>query len=211
MRQTKQPNPSTVSSSVDSLLTPATLVTFFRLLLILVSVVFLHPDYPILFFFCYLFSITLDYVDGLVARRLDCSTAIGSMLDVCVDIISRSILLCLSSRPLLSCFLSSIEWVTFSCTHQQSQYWKHTPDHQQAPRIVRAVMHNGLRSPWGAVAVTGLFGLPLWAYIDMVTGGGSLLIWVMFVGARCVAAAAEFWFIGNYIQSRRYEQQSQPK
>eukprot|EP00922_Rhytidocystis_sp_ex-Travisia-forbesii_P053599 GHVS01079531.1.p1 GENE.GHVS01079531.1~~GHVS01079531.1.p1 ORF type:complete len:203 (+),score=25.56 GHVS01079531.1:239-847(+) len=198
---TKQPSSHSHLRTVDSLLTPATLVTFFRLFVILLSAVVFHPNYPTLFVLCALLSIILDYVDGLLARRLNCSTALGSLLDVSVDIFSRAILLVLSSRPMLACSLCSIEWLTFICA-QSDRHWKHTP--HCCPRFVRAVMHNGLRSPVGAVAVTGLFGLPLWSYIDMVVGG-PLWVWSLLVAARCIAGAAELWFIGNYIQSNRYE------
>eukprot|EP00922_Rhytidocystis_sp_ex-Travisia-forbesii_P033619 GHVS01049941.1.p1 GENE.GHVS01049941.1~~GHVS01049941.1.p1 ORF type:complete len:168 (-),score=22.64 GHVS01049941.1:42-524(-) len=146
----------------------------------------------------------LDYVDGWVARWFSCTTHFGAMLDVCVDILTRSIVLFLSSHTTLCCILATLECLTFICTQQQTnnkQHWKDTPHNQQAPPLVCAIMDRGLRSPCGVVAVIGLFGLPLWAYIHNSTPVvTSLVPWILLAGARCMAAVAELWYLANLVR-----------
>eukprot|EP00922_Rhytidocystis_sp_ex-Travisia-forbesii_P033621 GHVS01049943.1.p1 GENE.GHVS01049943.1~~GHVS01049943.1.p1 ORF type:complete len:230 (-),score=39.56 GHVS01049943.1:90-779(-) len=190
-------------SIVESTFTVANVVTYFRLFLLIFAAVYLHPNYPLFFVLLSTVSMLLDYVDGCVARWFSCSTKFGAMLDVAVDILTRSLVLFLSSHTTLCCILASLECLTFICTQQQTnnkQHWKDTPHNQQAPPLVCAIMDRGLRSPCGVVAVIGLFGLPLWAYIHSTGAVTSLLLWILLAGARCVAAVAELWYIANHIR-----------
>ncbi|MGC9347018.1 MAG: CDP-alcohol phosphatidyltransferase family protein [Anaerolineae bacterium] len=66
----------------------ANLMTLLRVLVLGVAVVFLYQEAPILHYISaglVLFAIFTDFLDGLIARRLDQTTLLGSVLDIAAD------------------------------------------------------------------------------------------------------------------------------
>ncbi len=72
---------------------------------------------------------------------------------------------------------------------------------RDAPRWVRAVAAGGFRSPAGALAMAGLFGLPLWLYARACLPAGGPLTsdaWgLLLLPGRLLAAAVEVWLVGR--------------
>lgn len=72
---------------------------------------------------------------------------------------------------------------------------------RDAPGWVRAVAAGGFRSPAGALAMAGLFGLPLWLYARAcLPAGGPLTAdaWtLLLLPGRVLAAAVEAWLVGR--------------
>lgn len=72
---------------------------------------------------------------------------------------------------------------------------------RSAPPWVRAVAAGGFRNPAGALAFTGIYGLPLWLHARSCLRPGSLLAagaWAaLLVPARLLAAAVECWLVGR--------------
>jgi phosphatidylglycerophosphate synthase len=66
----------------------ANLITGLRVLILVVAVVFLYQGAPILHYVSaglILFAVFTDFLDGLIARRLDQTTLLGSVLDIAAD------------------------------------------------------------------------------------------------------------------------------
>ena len=71
-----------------------------------------------------------------------------------------------------------------------------------APYWVRGVMHNGFRSPAGALAIAGLHGTPLWMYARRNLPPGSWVAadgWgLLLIPGRLLAAAVEVWVLARH-------------
>ena len=66
----------------------ANLITVFRVFLLIVSVALLYQPSPTLHYVSaglILFAIFTDFLDGLIARRMDQTTLLGSVLDIAAD------------------------------------------------------------------------------------------------------------------------------
>jgi len=81
-------------------MTPANLITLFRLILALIGAFMLNVDGPLrqvkISAGLFIFSIILDKIDGMIARKYNCCTNFGEKLDIAVDkIITAVFFLCL--------------------------------------------------------------------------------------------------------------------
>ncbi|XP_070685816.1 uncharacterized protein [Pempheris klunzingeri] len=141
-------------------------------------------------------------VDGWLARRLGQSSRFGAWLDVVVDNLGRGMLWSLLSE--WGWLVSAWEWCVFVCNHSTSgDQWKDS--FTSSPRLIRAVMANGFRTPLGTWVVSGLHCLPLWLYgcrwgllclPPWIQAGGALLL----AAGRLLALSVEVWCIWRHIE-----------
>lgn len=66
---------------------PPNVICYLRLLLILVSIKFYFVEF-------YMLSVSLDLIDGEVARRMGHCSLLGSILDMVADRVSNAVILC---------------------------------------------------------------------------------------------------------------------
>uniref|UniRef100_A0A1A8S3N0 CDP-diacylglycerol--inositol 3-phosphatidyltransferase n=1 Tax=Nothobranchius rachovii TaxID=451742 RepID=A0A1A8S3N0_9TELE len=161
---------------------------------------------PAAFVPLYTLASILDGVDGWLARKLGQTSRFGAWLDVLVDNLSRSMLWSLLFQ--WGWLVSTLEWCVFVCNHStRGPDWKSS--FSSSPRLIRAIMANGLWTPLGVWVVSGLHGLPLWLYLhqnDLLSDWLDLQPWVQSVGTvvlaagRVMALSAEMWCIWTHIQ-----------
>jgi len=151
-----------------------------------------------LFIICFV----LDFVDGLLARRLNQTSGFGALLDVLIDNSARGLMWCWGASSPLPCLMLQLEMLTLLCTHNVGgAAWK-TDYFVEAPYWVKAVMRNGFKNPSGVFVVVGLMGCPLWLWATRWLPGtaySSLLLGVPLIAARCVGAALEGWIVVTYL------------
>lgn len=121
-------------------------------------------------FVAYVLGVCLDFFDGFLARMLNQTSKFGEFLDVFADNAMRTCMwmFVMSTRRLGSyvgplCVV--VEWTCFVCAHEPfGRNWKSIScDH---PEVVRVIFSNGFKNPLGALAITGLFTLPLLVYLE---------------------------------------------
>lgn len=180
------------------------IVGYIRIVLLFAAWAVYHT--PALFVPLYSLSVALDGVDGWLARRLGQTSRFGAWLDVVVDNMGRGMLW--SQLFEWGWLVSALEWCVFVCNHNaRGDQWK--TSFSSSPRLVRAVMSNGFRTPLGAWVVGGLHGLPVWLYACQ-QGSPSrwvdLPLWIQAVGTlllsagRLLALSAEIWCIWTHIK-----------
>ncbi|KAL4223080.1 hypothetical protein ACF0H5_016555 [Mactra antiquata] len=155
------------------------LIGYIRLCLLMVSL-YLY-DQPSSFILVYGLSASLDAVDGILARKLNQTSAFGAWLDVVVDLITRGALWCFISK--WGYFVMVIEWTAFVSTHCRGADWK-IPENE-FPLICKMVMAKGFKTPTGAYAITGIFVLPIWIYC-MTSGFMTQILHLPIVIQQCV-------------------------
>lgn len=69
----------------NKIFNPANSITFVRLLMGLILLYFLYVDKKAISIFLYLSFLALDFLDGFVARRLNCETLFGKNFDFITD------------------------------------------------------------------------------------------------------------------------------
>ncbi|KAI3354665.1 hypothetical protein L3Q82_019162, partial [Scortum barcoo] len=193
------------------------IVGYFRIALVVAAwAAFASPS---LFVCLYSLCIALDGVDGWLARRLNQSSRFGAWLDVVVDNLGRGMLWSLlfevwwlqNSQHIQypwGWLVCSLEWCVFVCNHNaRGDHWKSS--FATSPRLTRAIMANGFRTPLGTWVVSGLHCLPLWLYgyqwgllshwlylpLWIQTGGTVLL-----VAGRLLALSVEVWCIWTHVE-----------
>ncbi|XP_072315082.1 uncharacterized protein [Eucyclogobius newberryi] len=176
------------------------LIGYFRMALLLGAWTFY--DSPASFLPLYITSVLLDGLDGWLARRLGQVSEFGAWLDVVVDNLSRALLWTRVSQ--VGWLVSSLEWCVFTCNHcSKGEDWKNSFD--SSPKIVRAIMTNGFRTPLGVLVVSGLHGLPLWLY-GAHQGLLQLPLWIqatltaLLLVGRALASVAEVWCIWTHVK-----------
>ncbi|KAL5016959.1 hypothetical protein ScPMuIL_006548 [Solemya velum] len=185
------------------------IIGYFRLILLIISLVFFH--HPLWFLLFYGLSVLLDGFDGYFARRLNQVSDFGAWLDLMVDLISRGSLWCMLYK--WGYIVMMLEWTTFVCTHARGKNWK-VIEKEKFPTICKLVMAKNFRTVWGAMAIGGVFILPIWLYAYdthflheyllaprcVVYAGIALLS-----AARALAASVEVCFIYFHIQQMLLE------
>eukprot|EP00914_Ancora_sagittata_P030376 GHVO01060702.1.p1 GENE.GHVO01060702.1~~GHVO01060702.1.p1 ORF type:complete len:209 (+),score=6.22 GHVO01060702.1:56-682(+) len=178
------------------------IIGYIRLILLVISWCF-YDSRPSLSICFYCVSAGLDAIDGIAARRLKQTSAFGAWFDVVIDNLGRGMIWCRTYH--IGFLPASLEWLTFACTHQKGAAWKGVQ--QRDPLLVRAVMSNNFRNPWGVVAVGSLHVLPVWLFCHY---HGLLTAWsipsvIQHVGigllaaGRALCAAVETWYIWSHI------------
>jgi CDP-diacylglycerol--inositol 3-phosphatidyltransferase len=172
----------------------------------------LCDDHPIRTIQVFLLSASLDLVDGLLARALDQTSALGVLVDIAADNTLRTCgWLAAASRasPLVktaAALFISVEWMTMVATQLHSavhgQHWKQSRAND--PWLVRALFANNFRNPIGMLSMFGLFSSSLWTYgayhpelYDAIPYF-DILRNVAYLG-RALSLAVELWMIHNYL------------
>ncbi|XP_041378399.1 CDP-diacylglycerol--inositol 3-phosphatidyltransferase 1-like [Gigantopelta aegis] len=173
--------------------------------IILASLAFVLYTQPLHFVILYAISISLDAVDGIVARRLNQTSAFGAWFDVVIDLYGRGLLWCrLYSWGYLEVMF---EWMTFLSTHVKGPNWKRTE--KDFPKIVVMVMANGFKTPMGFLAVGSLHILPLWLYcyeMNFFTQTLLMPVWMQLAGiavltvGRVVCFSVELFYLIFYLK-----------
>ena len=174
------------------------IIGYLRLVILLYS--WINWSHPTTFLALFILSASLDFVDGIVARRLDQTSEFGAWLDVVLDNISRS-MIWTGLTPSYGFFISSLEWLTFVCTHQLGGRWK-TPSEGQ-PIFVAKIMADNFNSPLGLWVILSIWFLPLWLYsfqyYHMSLSMLNMVITGIFVVGRLLAFMVEGWFIYQHV------------
>ncbi|XP_064620904.1 uncharacterized protein LOC135483792 [Lineus longissimus] len=134
------------------------IIGYVRLILLVVAYFTFHS--PSYFLAAYIVSATLDYFDGLFARKLGQTSAFGAWFDIVIDNLGRGMLWCRMYE--WGYFVAATEWLVFVCTHTKGTDWKSA--FAEAPPLVKGVMSAGFKSPLGFFAIAGIHVLPIWLY-----------------------------------------------
>ena len=180
-------------------------IGYFRLSFVVISWV-CHalslPNWTLCF---YITAAVLDFFDGYAARRLHQSSVFGAWLDVCIDVVARTMLWNMIFSPYLPDMSSSVwirfpwgqvvgtlEWLAFVCNHSaHGSRWKtrmmqdsiassSTSAGSSPPPWVTHCFANGFKSPLGFLAIAGVHGLPPWLYGTFIAGQGVGALWFGF-------------------------------
>ncbi|XP_071849456.1 uncharacterized protein [Apostichopus japonicus] len=135
------------------------LIGYIRLVLVLAAFS-CYSTNAACFLFLYSTNVILDGIDGLVARKLNQTSAFGAWLDVMVDNFGRGFLW--SRLYKWGYVVAALEWSVFVCTHSLGAEWK--ANFVQAPYIAQKVMEKNFKTPLGTFTILGLHGLPIWLY-----------------------------------------------
>nr|XP_022338106.1 uncharacterized protein LOC111133759 [Crassostrea virginica] len=173
-------------------------IGYFRLFLFGVSVPLFQQPYWFLLF--YGTSVALDAFDGYFARKLNQTSRFGAWFDVVIDLVSRGGLWCMLSK--YGYYMILVEWLTFLATHSIGSNWKATDD--DFPYICKLVMAKNFKTPLGAIAISGLHGLPIALYcqhFSLMTPTVSNIITLFLTCGRILALRVELFYIQNHIKS----------
>lgn len=161
---------------------------------------------PAVFTCVYSIFVTLDGVDGWLARSLGQTSGFGAWLDVVVDNLGRGMLWSLLFE--WGWLVPAVEWCVFVCNHSaRGDHWKSS--FTSSPRVIQAIMVNGFQTPLGTWVVSGLHCLPLWLYgcqRGLLAHWLHLPLWIQTVGTlllatgRLLALLVEVWCIWTHIK-----------
>eukprot|EP00434_Breviolum_minutum_P012895 symbB.v1.2.011363.t1/scaffold741.1/size166877/7 len=150
----------------------------------------------------YVCAMTLDFLDGYVARRLHQQTLFGAALDVVVDVAQRGgmWLLALNLPGLL---FPLLELIVFACTHAcSSESWKEGC-FSEAPPLIARIMSNGFKTPMGVLTVAGLHFLPLYLWLIRVVSAlrfpAFYFLGILLCLGRLLGLAAEVWVVKRHV------------
>ena len=175
----------------------------------------------------------LDLFDGMAARRLNQCSKFGVLLDILADNILRTLIWIAAIIeslkqdderliPKVVCWtaLICLEWITMVCSqcnqaNSESGHWKDFQRGRKAPFWIEAVFKNNFRSPFGTIAIFGLFVAPFGSYFwaaDRLSKttwpwkvlleseyAALLLIRCAYVG-RLLCVVVECWLCLEYIR-----------
>ncbi|KAH9513600.1 CDP-diacylglycerol-inositol 3-phosphatidyltransferase [Bulinus truncatus] len=137
------------------------------------------------FTFLYSVSISLDGIDGYLARKLQQCTAFGAWCGY---------------------LISFLEWLTFMSTHSRGERWKLPEDH--FPWLVKKVMAEDLKTPLGIYTVGSLHLLPLWIYVlksqilaqvSIIPFSVQVLVLIFLIFGRLLCSLVELFYIKKYV------------
>ena len=175
------------------------LIGYCRLLLLIAS--WTQWNKPTLFLGLFITSGALDFIDGMIARRLKQTSAFGAWFDVAIDNLSRSLIWTMLF-PSFGFFISSYEWMTFVCTHQLGKIWK-APTTKQ-PHFVVNVMANNFNTPLGLWVILSIWFLPMWLYCltfcNMTFTLLNTITTFALVAGRILGFAVETYFVLQHIK-----------
>ena len=200
------------------------LIGYARLVLLGAGIAFFQ-SHPPTFLGLYLLQMSLDMVDGYLARLLSQESRVGAVLDVVADNGARTMMyMCavanapfspLSSPPFLLAYLSTatgiivLEWITFASSHGSSLatgvHWKVARSGSpQVPWLLRTMFANGFKNPLGAWVILSIAGLPMAMYVatlpwDWIPPLLFLAVAGTLVLGRVLGIMAETYVISQHI------------
>ena len=200
------------------------LIGYARLTLLALAVPFFQ-SHPPAFLGLYLLQMSLDMVDGYLARLLSQESRIGAVLDVVADNSARTMMyMCAvanatssssSSSPLLLAYLATataiiiLEWITFASSHGSSLatgvHWKHArAESPQVPWLLSTMFANGFKNPLGAWVILSIAGLPMVMYVatlawDWIPPELFLPVAALLVLGRALGVMAETYVVSQHI------------
>lgn len=180
---------------------------------ILLSFAGLHfsPTDPGLAVGIWIFSASLDLVDGILARALNQTSSFGILLDITADNVLRMTIWIAASVSDPSYLLTagiviSLEWITMVSTQlhaaQSGNHWK--ASRERDPWLIQTIFANNFRTPLGMWCIYGLFFSALFAYIsqheELVEMIPLFNLWKdLAYSGRILSLLVEFWLIKGYL------------
>jgi phosphatidylglycerophosphate synthase len=165
---------------------------------------------PVLACLIWIFSASLDLIDGILARALNQCSSLGVLLDIGADNILRTTTWMAASaegsHQLVAALLISLEWTTMVCTQlhatQSGNHWKESREND--PWLVRAMFANNFKTLLGAWCVYGLFSAGFFAYAShhQVFAENIPLfdLWkYLAFSGRGITVLAELWLCKGYL------------
>lgn len=128
-------------------------IGYFRLLLLSICSI-IYQNYPLFSFCLFSFSVSLDFIDGPIARKLNQCSKFGEWLDQTIDSITTTLYYCLlcntfSSYSLIWCSLISIDWIyRINMTTVINKHWK-TDRLKTNNLLVEQYFSNNFSNPIG--------------------------------------------------------------
>jgi len=159
----------------------------------------------------WIFSASLDLLDGALARALNQTSSLGILLDIVADNILRTTIWIAAAHTdglrLQACLVISLEWITMLSTQlhatQSGSHWKSSQE--KDPWIVRAVFANNFRGPLGIWTIYGLFSCGLFLYLvphrehfEMIPFFDALKY--LAYSGRMISAYVEIWLTLGYLR-----------
>lgn len=169
----------------------------------------------------WIFSASLDLIDGILARKLQQTSSLGVLLDIAADNILRTVSWVAAAMAsvsndsgtgdsrwvvLAACLLISLEWTTMVCTQlhttQSGNHWKGS--REKDPWLIQAIFANGFKTPLGSLCVYGLFGSSLFAFGTNYQHICDIVPYIRFweyscYTGRAISLLAEVWLVLSYI------------
>eukprot|EP00877_Chromochloris_zofingiensis_P010830 jgi/Chrzof1/5/Cz01g00060.t1 len=176
-------------------------IGWMRLLLWLVAVVQYRSN-PHLSFWLFVVNLSLDFLDGLLARALKQTSSFGAVLDVLIDVLCRGWLWATALPAHLAVAPVFLEMLVFAFTHKVGgSHWKQD-FFASAPAWIRVVMSHNFKTPIGVFTICGLMMCPLWlwarTYLPGTLFAAAWWGWLLIPG-RVLAACVECWVVTAYM------------
>ena len=181
---------------------------------ILLSFVGLHfsSNNPRLAACIWIFSASLDLIDGILARALKQTSSFGVLLDIVADNVLRSSVWIAASAAdpsyrVVTCVVISLEWITMLSTQmhaaQSGTHWKKS--REKDPWLIKKIFAHNFRTPLGMWCICGLFSSPLFAYCSQHDDKLVEIIPLYYVwkylaySGRLLSFCAEGWLVMGYL------------
>jgi CDP-diacylglycerol--inositol 3-phosphatidyltransferase len=180
---------------------------------ILLSFVGLHfsPTNPGLAVGIWIFSASLDLIDGILARALNQTSSLGILLDIIADNILRTTVWIAASVDdpsyrFVACVVISLEWTTMVSTQlhatQSGTHWK--ASREKDPWLIKKIFADNFRTPIGTLCIYGLFFSALFAYgsqheelVEMIP---FFNVWkYLAYSGRLLSMCVEGWLVMGYL------------
>lgn len=187
------------------------LLCYARILLTFVGQYYAHAEKPITAIVVWVFSASLDMLDGWAARTLHQTSKLGIVLDVIADNVLRTcvwlaVAQVSSGLQYVALGIISLEWTTLLATQlhaaQNGKHWKEVRG--QDPWLVREFFSSNFCNPLGTWGVVGLFGANLFLYgmhFESIRGSvpGFYSLLVVACCGRFLSMLIELWLCCSYL------------
>lgn len=175
------------------------IICYVRILLVFTGCLFFNHNVFITFI---VISALLDIADGYFARKLNQETRFGEWLDVVVDLFTRG-LLWSRTLPNFGFLVFGFEFLVFVAIH--SNAGEGVKSWQERKRglnwFTAQTVSKGFKTIPGAIAIIGLWVLPIWMYI-MTSGNENSVLVDNFNFSPDAASSLEFLITAFLITSR---------
>ncbi|KAJ8909022.1 hypothetical protein NDN08_005721 [Rhodosorus marinus] len=176
-------------------------IGYLRIVLVVLALSRYGIERKVGFWVCYGLSFILDGFDGMAARRLNQTSEFGAFLDVTIDIASRGVLSC-QAYQVLGPLVLVLEGLVFTVNHRLGKNWKIVVI-ENSPWVVREIFRNGFRTPLGALAISGLFLMPVYGVVSVqMPKLAGMMAWkiagVLIFACRALCGVAELFCLWRH-------------